>query len=92
MLQRPSLIVANKLDLPEAKANFKEFREAVGDSMAILPVSAKYGFNLKDLLLELRRVYDEKSVKKIDEVVEKYEPVRTQNVRKDWRKINSNDE
>ncbi len=55
-------------------------------------MGSQFGFNLKDLLIELRRVYDEKSAKKIDEVVEKYEPVRTQHSRKDWRKINSNDE
>jgi len=85
MLDRPSIVVANKLDLPEAKANFKEFRTLVGDSMPIMPVSAKFGLNLKDLLIQLRKVYESKSLKQ-EITVEKYEPVRSQQTRKQWRR------
>ncbi|ODN05317.1 Mitochondrial ribosome-associated GTPase 2 [Orchesella cincta] len=86
MLNRPSMIVANKLDLPEAKANFQDFKSSVGDSMPIIPVSAKFGFNLKDLLIELRKIYDTKQAKEKTVAVEKYEPVRTQQQRKQWRR------
>ncbi|CAL8070161.1 unnamed protein product [Orchesella dallaii] len=90
MLKRPSMIVANKLDLPESKANFNEFKTLVGDSMPIMPVSAKYGVNLKDLLLQLRKVYDSKQAKEEVKIIEKYEPVRSQQPRKQWRRPPSN--
>lgn len=85
LLKRPSFIVANKLDLPEAKTNFNAFKEAVGETMPILPVSAKFGLNLLELLIQLRQLYDEKSLKVEEQVEERYDPVREKVERKSWR-------
>jgi len=54
--------------------------------MSILPVSAKFGENLKDLLITLRSVFDEKSIKQEEEIIEKYEPIREQSERRQWRR------
>jgi len=38
------------------------------------------------LLVQLRKVYDSKQIKEVVEIVETYNPVRTQQPRKQWRK------
>ncbi|HJO95459.1 MAG TPA: GTPase ObgE [Victivallales bacterium] len=51
---RPSLIVANKMDLPESIDNYKDFKEKVYDSQ-IVAISAGQKENL-DLLLETLKI------------------------------------
>src|ERR1700704_4371409 len=50
--QRPWFIVANKMDLPEAREHFKELRER-WQSIAIVPVSALTGEGIEDLKKKL---------------------------------------
>src|SRR5699024_12839060 len=38
--ERPQIIVANKMDLPEAEENLANFKEKVGEDMHIYPISA----------------------------------------------------
>ena len=44
---RPQIIAANKMDIPEAEEQLKRFRDHVGDSVPVYPVSAatKSGFD-----------------------------------------------
>ncbi|XP_067006920.1 mitochondrial ribosome-associated GTPase 2 isoform X3 [Anabrus simplex] len=57
LAQRPQIIVANKLDLPEAEENLPLFRNHV--NQPVLAISAKVGTNLTQLLQLIREMYDE---------------------------------
>ncbi|TMW73985.1 GTPase ObgE [Alteribacter natronophilus] len=50
LTERPQLVVANKMDIPEAEENLKLFREKVGDEVEIFPISAVTKQGLRDLL------------------------------------------
>ncbi|PNF26013.1 hypothetical protein B7P43_G06368 [Cryptotermes secundus] len=64
LLQRPQLVVANKLDLPEAKVNLPLLQRQT--DLPVISISAKMGTNLKELLKVIKEVYDE-NVKTDDE-------------------------
>ncbi|XP_037076745.1 mitochondrial ribosome-associated GTPase 2-like isoform X2 [Pollicipes pollicipes] len=59
LARRPHALVANKCDLPGAEDNLEELREAV--DMRVLPISAKMGTNVTELLCYLRTLHDEHS-------------------------------
>ena len=52
LAEKPQVIVANKMDLPEAKANLTAFRKKVRKK--VLPISAATGEGMKTLLNALR--------------------------------------
>jgi len=52
LAEKPQVIIANKMDLPEAKENLKLFRKKVRKK--IIPISAATGEGMKDLLNALR--------------------------------------
>ncbi|XP_048097910.1 mitochondrial ribosome-associated GTPase 2 [Alosa alosa] len=54
--QRPQVIVANKLDLPQAQTNLEALRAQV--PQRVIPVSALTGQNTEELILHLRELYD----------------------------------
>lgn len=54
--QRPQAIVANKMDLPEARSNLEALQRLV--TKTIIPVSAVTGQNMEELVLHLRELYD----------------------------------
>lgn len=56
LIQRPQLIVANKIDVPGAFDNVKILKDST--DIPVIPVSAKIGTNLSELLQEIRRMYD----------------------------------
>lgn len=58
LLGRPQVIVGNKIDVPESKINLETMRE-IYPNTPIIPISAKMGINLGDLLTKIRRVYDQ---------------------------------
>lgn len=47
LTERPQIVAANKMDLPQAKENLEKFREQVGDDVEVYPISAvtKKGIN-----------------------------------------------
>lgn len=49
LLDRPQIIAANKMDLPEAEENMKTFKEKVKD-IPVYPISAATGQGIKELL------------------------------------------
>ncbi len=53
---RPRAIVANKMDLPEARSNLEALRSRVHQT--VIPVSALTGHNTAQLILQLREMYD----------------------------------
>ncbi|PGL73316.1 GTPase ObgE [Bacillus sp. AFS055030] len=50
LTERPQVVVANKMDIPEAEENLIKFKEQVGDEVQIFPISAVTRQGLRDLL------------------------------------------
>ncbi|MGE7918427.1 GTPase ObgE [Viridibacillus sp. NPDC093762] len=50
LTERPQIIVANKMDMPDAEENLQAFREKVGEDARIFPISAVSRKGLKELL------------------------------------------
>ncbi|MEN8701154.1 GTPase ObgE [Bacillus infantis] len=50
LTERPQIIVANKMDMPEAEENLKEFKSRLTDDHPIFPISAFTRQGLRDLL------------------------------------------
>lgn len=57
LLDRPHVIIGNKIDVPEASKNLKSMKELYPD-LQIIPISAKMGTNLENLLRNIRILYD----------------------------------
>ncbi|XP_061835685.2 mitochondrial ribosome-associated GTPase 2 [Nerophis lumbriciformis] len=54
--QRPHVIVANKIDLPETREKLRTLKSRV--TQRVIPVSAVTGHNTEELILHLRELYD----------------------------------
>ncbi|XP_018345568.1 PREDICTED: mitochondrial ribosome-associated GTPase 2 isoform X2 [Trachymyrmex septentrionalis] len=65
---RPHIIVANKIDLPNAEVNLQLLREHI--DLPIIPISAKVGTNISTLLKEIRILYDNLKVTTSEEDTE----------------------
>lgn len=50
LTERPQIVVANKMDMPDAEENLAEFREKVGEDVQIFPISAVSRQGLQELL------------------------------------------
>lgn len=76
LLQRPQIIIANKMDLPDAKEHLEMFKEQLEDDVTIIPISAYTRDNLQELmyktmdLLEQTKHIDLYNDADYDEVVE----------------------
>lgn len=57
LVDRPQIIVANKIDLPSADENLAKFKEMY--DIPMVSISAKHGTNLTTLLANIRQLYDE---------------------------------
>lgn len=53
LMERPQIIVANKMDIPEATDNLAAFKEALPESYPIYPISAITREGLRDLLFKV---------------------------------------
>ncbi|MGM7682413.1 GTPase ObgE [Cytobacillus sp. Hm23] len=54
LTERPQIIVANKMDMPDAEENLQQFKEKLNsDDVKIFPVSAVTRQGLRDLLFEI---------------------------------------
>lgn len=58
LVNRKQIIAANKIDLPESEENIELFKEKLKD-IPIIPISAKTGKNITELLQVIRKMYDE---------------------------------
>ncbi|QMS85797.1 GTPase ObgE [Candidatus Xianfuyuplasma coldseepsis] len=76
LLQRPQIIIANKMDLPDAKEHLEMFKEQIDEDVDIIPISAYTRDNLQELmyktmdLLEQTKHIDLYNDADYDEVVE----------------------
>ncbi|MBC1394736.1 GTPase ObgE [Listeria welshimeri] len=53
LMERPQIIVANKMDMPEAEENLKEFKTKIAEDIPIFPISAVTKTGLRELLLAI---------------------------------------
>ena len=53
LTERPQIIVANKMDMPESEENLKAFQEKVGSEVKIFPISAISRQGLQELLFAI---------------------------------------
>ncbi|OLS41547.1 GTPase ObgE [Bacillus sp. MRMR6] len=53
LTERPQVIVANKMDIPEAEENLKKFKEKLEDDFPVFPISAVTRKGLRDLLFSI---------------------------------------
>ncbi len=53
LTERPQLIVANKMDMPEAEENLEEFKKQVSADLKIFPISAVSRQGLNELLFAI---------------------------------------
>ncbi|AMA72136.1 GTPase Obg [Aneurinibacillus sp. XH2] len=51
--ERPQIIAANKMDLPGAEENLREFRKKVGDDIPIYPISAATKQGVRELMYKV---------------------------------------
>lgn len=72
MFSKKALLIANKMDLPEAEKNFISLKNSSREQFECYPVSASRGDNLENLrkriflLLDVQRVYSKIPGKKVD--------------------------
>lgn len=57
LLDKPQIIIANKMDLEESNNNFEEFKKKVKD-VKIFPISAALNQGLDEVLIELANMLD----------------------------------
>ena len=53
LTERPQIVVANKMDMPDAEENLIAFKEKVGEDVKVFPVSAVSRKGLKPLLFDV---------------------------------------
>jgi len=70
LLERPQLIAANKMDLPEAQENLEVFRNKVGEQYKIYPISAVTGVGIRELLFATADILDTMPTEPLIEEVE----------------------
>ncbi|MBC2286952.1 GTPase ObgE [Listeria farberi] len=51
LMERPQIIVANKMDMPDAEENLKEFKTKIAEDIPVFPISAVTKTGLRELLL-----------------------------------------
>jgi GTP-binding protein len=59
LAQRPQIIAANKMDIPEAAENLELFRAEVGEDVPVFPISAVTREGLKELIYAIADRLDE---------------------------------
>lgn len=56
LLKKPMVVIANKMDMPEAKKNLEEFKKKV--NVEVYPISAITNSNLNEVLIKLADLVD----------------------------------
>ncbi|WP_188206277.1 GTPase ObgE [Alkalibacillus aidingensis] len=59
LLERPQIVVANKMDMPDAEDHLEMFKEQLEDDLPIFPISAYTKSGLRDLLFEIVNTLEE---------------------------------
>lgn len=58
LTERPQIVVANKMDMPDAEENLQKFLKQVGDDVKVFPVSAVSRQGLKPVLFAVADLLD----------------------------------
>ncbi|EQC0675994.1 GTPase ObgE [Listeria innocua] len=53
LMERPQIIVANKMDMPDAEENLTEFKTKIAEDIPVFPISAVTKTGLRELLLAI---------------------------------------
>ncbi|EAD4804742.1 GTPase ObgE [Listeria monocytogenes] len=53
LMERPQIIVANKMDMPDAEENLNEFKTKIAEDIPVFPISAVTKTGLSELLLAI---------------------------------------
>lgn len=53
LMERPQIIVANKMDMPDAEENLNEFKTKIAEDIPVFPISAITKTGLRELLLAI---------------------------------------
>ncbi|EAC5531126.1 GTPase ObgE [Listeria monocytogenes] len=53
LMERPQIIVANKMDMPDAEENLNEFKTKIAEDSPVFPISAVTKTGLRELLLAI---------------------------------------
>src|SRR5699024_10550116 len=59
LIDRPQLIVANKMDMPQAEENLQKFKQSLPKDVQIYPISAITKQGLRELLYALADLLDD---------------------------------
>ncbi|MEC1374646.1 GTPase ObgE [Heyndrickxia oleronia] len=70
LMERPMIIVANKMDMPDAEENLAKFKEQMKEDYPIFPISAITQNGLRDLLFKIADLLETTPEFPIHEVVE----------------------
>src|SRR6478609_5595430 len=73
LTERPQVVVANKMDIPDAEENLQAFKEKMGDIVKIFPISAVTRQGVRDLLFEVANLIETTPEFPIHEVVDESE-------------------
>jgi GTPase len=71
--ERPQIIVANKMDMPDAAENLELFKEKLQENYPIFPISAVTRQGLRELLFEIADVLEKTPEFPLDAVEEEVE-------------------
>lgn len=56
LIEKPQIVIANKMDMPESKENLKKFMEKV--NVKVYPISAMNNEGIKEVLIEISNMLD----------------------------------
>ncbi|WP_391202149.1 GTPase ObgE [Psychrobacillus sp. L4] len=70
LTERPQLIVANKMDMPESEENLKVFREKIGSDVKIFSISAISRQGVQDLLFAIADLLEDAPEYPLEDLVE----------------------
>jgi GTP-binding protein len=75
LTERPQIIVANKMDMPDAEENLKEFKSQLTDDYSIFPISALTRTGLDELLFAVMDLLEKTPEFSLSEEVDEEENV-----------------
>ncbi|WP_088825199.1 MULTISPECIES: GTPase ObgE [Listeria] len=73
LLERPQIVVANKMDMPDAELNLQKFKEKLDEDIPVFPISALTKTGLNALLLAIADKLETTPEFPLDELLEKEE-------------------
>jgi GTPase len=58
LLERPQVVAANKMDMPESEENLAKFKEQIGDEVKVFPISSVTREGIRDMLFEVANLIE----------------------------------